>query len=233
MRVRADGARICACRGRAGSVTVDIVLDDLELLRAWGEGDKAAGNQLLRRHFDSVARFFQSKIDAPAVIADLIQRTFLGCVRAKDRVESIASFRAYVLGIARHQLLEHFRQHHREAQRLELLEASVHELGETPSQIAALREEQRFLLAALRRLPLEIQMAVELFYWEQLPEREIAEVLEIPQGTVKSRLSRGRELLRKHLGDVAATPEQLTSTMQGLETWARALRKAMGRTGAA
>lgn len=203
--------------------------DDLELLRAWSEGDQAAGNQLVRRHFDSVARFFQSKVDAPATVADLIQRTFLGCVRARERADAITSFRAYALGVARRQLLEHFRQHHREAKRLELLETSVHELGESPSQVAALREEQKFLLAALQRLPLEIQMAVELHYWEQLPEREIAEVLEIPQGTVKSRLSRGRELLRKHVGDVVATPQQLESTMQGLETWARSLRRTMGR----
>lgn len=107
---------------------------------------------------------------------------------------------------------------------------SGHELGETPSQVVAMREEQRFLLVALQRLPLEIQMAVELHYWEQVPEREIAEVLEIPQGTVKSRLFRGRELLRKHLGDVIATPEQLESTMHGLETWARSLRRSMGRS---
>ncbi|HET6581950.1 MAG TPA: sigma-70 family RNA polymerase sigma factor [Nannocystaceae bacterium] len=203
--------------------------DDLELLRAWSEGDQAAGNRLVRRHFDSVARFFQSKIDAPATVADLIQRTFLGCVRARERAEGITSFRAYALGVARRQLLEHFRQHHRESKRLELLETSVHELGESPSQVAAMRQEQKFLLAALQRLPLEIQMAVELHYWEQLPEREIAEVLEIPQGTVKSRLSRGRELLRKHVGDVVATPQQLESTMHGLETWARGLRGKMGR----
>lgn len=203
--------------------------EDHELLHAWGEGDKVAGNQLVRRHFDSVARFFQSKIDAPATVADLIQRTFLGCVRARERASAITSFRAYVLGIARLQLLEHFRQQHKDAPAHNVLETSIHELGDSPSQIAAMREEQRMLLAALRKLPLEIQMAVELYYWEQLVEREIAEVLDIPQGTVKSRLFRGRELLRTHLGEMMETPGLLESTVQGLETWAKGVRRSIGR----
>jgi RNA polymerase sigma-70 factor (ECF subfamily) len=202
------------------------VTDD-ELLRAWAEGDETAGNQLVRRHFATVARFFQSKVDNAAT--DLIQRTFLGCLRARERVDRIESFRAYVLGIARRQLLEYLRQTHREAHKLELMELSVHDLGVTPSEVAAMREEQRLLLSALQRLPLEIQMAVELFYWEQLPEKEIALVLDIPQGTVKSRLSRGRELLRKHLGELAGSPAQLESTMKGLESWARAVRGGIGK----
>lgn len=195
---------------------------DADLLRAWAEGDQTAGNTLVRRHFDSVARFFQSKVDDAA--ADLIQRTFLGCIEARARFDRIGSFRAYVLGIARRQLLEHFRRMHRHERRLDGLRISVYDLGESPSHRVAMREEQKILLAALQRLPLEIQMTLELFYWEQLPEREIAHVLEIPQGTVKSRLSRGRTLLRQHITALCETPAQLESTLHGLEKWARSLR---------
>jgi RNA polymerase sigma-70 factor (ECF subfamily) len=198
---------------------------DLELLRAWGDGDRAAGNELVRRHFDSVARFFQTKADQFA--ADLIQRTFLACVKARDRANEIDSFKAYLLGIARRQLLEHFRRCYREDKRLEHLETSVHDLGQSPSQAAAMREEQRLLLTALQRLPIGIQMAVELFYWEQLSEREIAHVLDIPRGTVKSRLFRGRELLRQHISELASSKGLMESTLRGLEGWAQALRDEM------
>ncbi|MEZ4372915.1 MAG: sigma-70 family RNA polymerase sigma factor [Polyangiaceae bacterium] len=46
------------------------------------------------------------------------------------------------------------------------------------------------LVEALQRLPLDLQMAIELYYWEELSVAELAEALEIPAGTVKSRLHR-------------------------------------------
>jgi RNA polymerase sigma-70 factor (ECF subfamily) len=202
---------------------------DLELLRAWGTGDASAGNELVRRHFDSVARFLEGKVEDPTIAADLVQRTFVGCLEARQRLEGVASIRAYLLGIARLQLMEHLRRRHREDRRLERLDVSLHELGLTPTQAIALREEQKLLLAALQRLPLQIQMALELYYWEQLPEKEIAFALEIPPGTVKSRLFRGRELLRGHLRDLASSPQVLTSTLDGLGRWARSLKDAIGR----
>ena len=53
------------------------------------------------------------------------------------------------------------------------------------------------VLAALQHIPLELQMTLELYYWEELEVTEIAEVLEIPLGTVKSRMSRGRRLVKE------------------------------------
>ena len=199
---------------------------DIDLVRAWAAGDEASGNRLVRRHFDSVARFFRSKVDDAA--ADLIQRTFLGCLEARHRLENVESFKAYLLGIARLQLMEHLRRRHREDRRLRQMEVSLHDLGVTPTRVVAMREEQKLLLAALRRVPLSIQMALELFYWEQLSEKEIAAVLEIPQGTVKSRLHRGREMLRQHISELAESPALLESTIAGLERWARSLREAIG-----
>lgn len=199
---------------------------DRDLVRAWAAGDEVSGNQLVRRHFDSVARFFRSKVDDSA--ADLIQRTFLGCLEARHRLEKVESFKAYLLGIARLQLMEHLRKRHREDKRLQQMEVSLHDLGSAPVRAVAMREEQKILLAALRRLPLAIQMALELYYWEQLAEKEIAAVLDIPQGTVKSRLHRGREMLREHIADLAQTPALLESTIAGLEKWARSLREAIG-----
>jgi RNA polymerase sigma factor (sigma-70 family) len=202
---------------------------DLDLLRAWEAGDAAAGNDFVRRHFDSVARFLEGKVDDPSVAADLVQRTFVGCLEARRRLDDVANVRAYLLGIARRQLMDHLRKRHREDRRIERLDISLHELGLTPTQAVALREEQKLLLAALQRLPLQIQMALELFYWEQLAEKEIALVLEIPAGTVKSRLFRGRELLRGHLEELASSPQLLESTLGGLDRWARSLKDAIPR----
>jgi RNA polymerase sigma-70 factor (ECF subfamily) len=62
---------------------------------------------------------------------------------------------------------------------------------------------------ALRRLPVELQVVVELHYWEEQSTAEMAEVLEVPQGTVKSRLRRAREQLEVDLGAAAAEVEAL------------------------
>lgn len=203
--------------------------DDLELLRAWGEGDDEAGSVLVRRHFDTIARFFETKVEGDA--ADLIQRTFLACVRARDRAHEIEGFKAFLLTIARRQLFDHLRGKYRQAQRFEPLLVSVHDLGQTPSQAVAARQEGRLLLRALQRLPVEMQMTVELHYWEHLTEPQIAHVLEIPRGTVKSRLSRARELLRQHIERLASSPALAESTLGGIDRWARELRDVIGTPG--
>jgi len=197
--------------------------NDYELLAAWRAGDAAAGNRLLRRHFKSVHRFFRNKLDGD--IDDLIQRTFLGLVEALPRFQERAQFKTFLLAVARNQLLLHFRELARDKQR-DAEDVSVHDLGVSaaPSGALALREEQRLLLTALRRLPLALQTTVELFYWERMGVDDIGLVLDIPPGTVKSRLSRAREGLRNTLTELASGPALRESSLGDLEEWARSLR---------
>jgi DNA-directed RNA polymerase specialized sigma24 family protein len=109
----------------------------------------------------------------------------------------------------------------------DLLGLTVRELT-GPSNVLAKHEEQRVLLEALRAIPLDLQIAVELFYWEQLSLLEIASVLEIPEGTVKSRLFRAKQLLRQQIENFATGDAVLRSTIQGLDDWARSLRDMLG-----
>jgi RNA polymerase sigma-70 factor (ECF subfamily) len=196
---------------------------DAELLRAWQDGDQAAGNVLVRRHFSTMYRFFRSRVDDD--VADLVQRTFLACVKARDRFPADVEFRAWALGIARKELLMALRKHHRGARVIETKLASGLAGGPTPSAAAADGEQQRALLGALRRLPVDLQLLLELYYWEELPLAEIAPIFEIPQGTVKSRLHRARTLLGEELGRTGCSADAVTSSLRGLESWARELRK--------
>jgi len=81
-------------------------------------------------------------------------------------------------------------------------------------------EEERALLGALRGLPLELQVLLELHYWEDLSTSELAGVLEIPQGTVKTRIRRARELLESAL---ASGPRPLHGDQ--LDEWVRSMRR--------
>ena len=58
------------------------------------------------------------------------------------------------------------------------------------------------MLHALRKLPLDFQIAVELHYWEDMPLADIAEVLRISVGTVKSRIHRAKRQLARHLAEL-------------------------------
>ena len=93
-----------------------------------------------------------------------------------------------------------------------------------PSRAVAARQEQQLLLQALRRLPIEMQVALELFYWEELTVAEIAEVLETPVGTVKSRLQRARARLDQVIAELAESEDLLRSTVDNFERWARELQ---------
>jgi RNA polymerase sigma-70 factor (ECF subfamily) len=203
---------------------VDEARADYQLLHAWRENDAAAGNALVRRHFASIYTFLRSKV--PDHTDELVQLTFLACVEAVDRIDEQRSFRAYLFGIARRQLIYHFRRTRRESDRFDPMTESVGDAEGSPSRAAAARQEQRFVLEALVRLPLDLQITLELHYWEGLTVGEIADVLEVPPGTVKSRLHRARELLRDGLAAQGASHELLDASIEHLRALEADLRPA-------
>ena len=199
------------------------MLSDAELLALWRNGDEDAASRLIRRHFAGVYRFFRSKLDDH--VEDLTQRTFMACLEARERLGPDTSFKAYVLGVARKQLLFHLRGKLRHDRRFDLAEVSAVDAGASPVSAVAFREQQQLLLAALRRIPLDLQIAIELFYFEGLQGDDIARVIEIPVGTVRSRLRRAREALRVAIGELEAPAALAQSTIENLEHWAGRIRK--------
>ena len=186
--------------------------DDGTLLKAWADGDRAAGAKLLERHHEILYRFFRNKVSSG--IEDLMQQTMLACTRAVGRYRGESGFRAFLLGIARREFLLYLRTRSRKQAPLQPLEASVAALMESPSQVAALRSEQELGAAAMRHLPVDIQVTLELYYWEDFSVAEVAETTEVAPGTVKSRLHRGRALLRTWIEAQEAVPAALRqSTM--------------------
>jgi RNA polymerase sigma-70 factor (ECF subfamily) len=80
------------------------------------------------------------------------------------------------------------------------------------------------LLEALRGIPVEYQVALELHYWEQMSDADIARALDLPLGTTKSRIRRGRQLLAERIAHVATSESELQSTLGNLDQWANELR---------
>lgn len=180
-------------------------MNDLKLLEAWHRGDNAAGAALVKRHFRMLHRFFSSK--AHAHCDDLIQETFLACVESKENFRGEASFRAYLLGLARFQLLTHYRKAQR-VRRFDFTTSTVRDLSTSPTGELARHQEQVLLRLALTHVPIDQQIALELTYWECLPAHEIARVLEIPENTVYSRVRRAKAHLRAALATLTADPQE-------------------------
>lgn len=173
---------------------------DDDLLAAWRAGDVRAGDAFVRRMFEPIRRFFASKVASE--VEELVQRTFTRLAEAQARFQGRSSARAFVFGVARNVLREHYRGKHRKD--VDVEELPVRDMAPGPSTLRWRRKEDERMLEGLRGLPLHMQIALELFYWDDLTMREIAEVLEIPEGTVASRLVRARARLREGVDGVAA-----------------------------
>lgn len=204
-----------------------MVASDADLLDQWNAGDDAAGEELFERHFDSLYCFFRNKVAGEC--EELVQRTLMACLEKRHTVRDAHSFRAFLFGCARFELLRSFRRKHRREREVDFDEVSVHDLDPSPSRIVAQRREQRVLLEALRRIPIDLQIVVELHYWEGLSMEEIAEVVEIPSGTAKSRIRRARERIETELRRIAGDPALLESTVAGLEDWVAGIKGLLRR----
>ncbi len=198
---------------------------DADLLRAWRAGDAQSGRALVDRYVEAMYAFFRSKIAGD--LDDLIQRVFLSLVESRDRIENVASVRAYLFRIARNELYSTFRRRKTDRVVGAVGDVSVEDLGERPCEVIARRQEQRLLLRALRRIPLDDQIALELFYWESLSGAEIARVLGVPEGTARTRLRRARAALRAQVERLAATAGAARSTSDDLDRWVASLRSYM------
>jgi RNA polymerase sigma-70 factor (ECF subfamily) len=185
--------------------------DDRALFERWRTGDIAAGELLFERYFDSLYGFFETK--CPDEADELVQSTFLGCLRARDAFRHDASFRTYLFTIARNQLYSFLRDRHRDRV-IEFELSSIEDLHTTPGTRLTRRQEHRHLVAALRRLPLEQQTLLELHYVQDMAVAELSAVFDAPPVTIRSRLHRARRQLRDIL---QRDPALARSALAGLE----------------
>lgn len=211
---------LASCAGEGHRLTEDAT--DEELFDAWAAGDKKSGHLLFTRHHHALTRFFHNK--AGADTDDLVQQTVLACLEAHSRFRKDARVRTFLFGIARNVLYEHFRRVRKGAAVLDVDEISVAQLGTSPSGVVARGQEQQLVRDALRQVPLVSQEVLELYYWEDLSGPELASVLGVGEGAVRSRLRRAREQLQEQLEKLSASPALAQRTAAELERWLRSLR---------
>jgi RNA polymerase sigma-70 factor (ECF subfamily) len=157
-------------------------------------------------HLDALYRTALRLTRNRAEAEDVVQETFLRAFRSFDRFNPGTNCRAWLFTIERNVFLNRLRSHGREVLEAEMgaLEAAE---AASEARLGAGTPEEEFLQTvlhgdvdrALAALPLAFREAVMLVDIEGLTYREVAEVIGCPIGTVMSRLSRGRALLRRAL----------------------------------
>lgn len=184
---------------------------DEQLLQRWRENDHDAGSRLLARYINRLRVYFVTRL-RECETEDLIQEVFLRLVAARDRFEGRSLVRTYVMHIARNVYREKLRELHRPDGKFDPLEESLAELtGQGQSSLLAADQELQLMLDAMQHIT-EAQFEVlELYYFYEYTQAEIAEVVNIPSGTVKSRLEGARKaLLREFMRLLGPDQQQWT-----------------------
>ncbi|HRC57786.1 MAG TPA: sigma-70 family RNA polymerase sigma factor, partial [Kofleriaceae bacterium] len=199
---------------------------DYELLDKWRAGEDGAGQELFARHFDSIYGFFETKCESDA--DELVQATFLACLRAKEQFRKESSFRTYLFTIARNELYRVLRARQRDGQRLNFELSSIAELVSTPGTRLGRNQEHQRLVQAMRSLPVDQQTLLELHYWEELEIGDLAEVFDAPAVTIRTRLHRARKALRDvMLKTEGATLGKALESLESMDVWAKNATRAL------
>jgi len=188
---------------------------EMRLIRNWRSGDRNAGDRLLRRYEGLLYRFFSRRVSRD--IDELVQRTLLACAQSVGRFEGRSSFKSYLLGIAHNQFLASLRTRTPQAGEPSAALSTLPE--QTPSALAAFREEQLILVLALIKVEPDFLEPLKLFYWGGLTVEQIAEELSIPLGTVKSRLARGRVLVKENVMRMNIAPRLRDEALREVVEW--------------
>lgn len=194
----------------------EIRLDDVQamngLVRRCVAGDAAAWEEIVRtmnrRIYNICYRFAGSPTDAE----DLTQEVFIKIYRTISSFDSSkAGFNTWVTTVTRNLLVDHFRKTKNdratdsiddsgsEEDERQSLSQQLEDQGPSPDAQMERRETRELVHAALQKLSPELREAVILRDLQDMDYREIATALKVPEGTVKSRINRGRAELARLL----------------------------------
>lgn len=178
---------------------------DAELVAQWQAGDLSAFEHLVHRHERRVYRLLYRMLGSREEAEDATQEAFLSLHRHGHRFRGEARFSTFLYRVAANAALNRRRSLGRARARVEELGRQQSLTEEQPSRVpdpeaaAHGAQIQVAVQQALLELPQDLRAAVVLFDIEGRPYKEIADVLGVPEGTVKSRIHRGRSALRESL----------------------------------
>jgi len=190
------------------------------------KGDQVAWEQIVRQNRRKVFNVAYKFVGKHEEAEDLTQDIFIKIFKALATFDRRANFQTWIVSISRNLCIDHYRSVRKErqtiAREVDTADLQPASRDRTPYAVAEHQDLRATLREALQTLPVTLRTAVVLRDLQELSYQEIAEKLELPEGTVKSRINRGRiELARqlKRLQD-----KQSAQRLRGVPSRARSRR---------
>lgn len=177
-------------------MTVDQPLSDRDLVAEIAEGDRGALHELFTRHQPWLAARVRQRCSDPEVVAEVVNDTFLVVWQKPEKYQGDGEVAAWLWGIAIRTLLHRLRPRKSVVERLVRFRP---ENAPSAEDAVLLAVEHGDVGTAMQRLSPELLAVVQATVLDGLSTREAAQLLGIPAGTVKSRMSRARNELREAL----------------------------------
>lgn len=159
-------------------------------------------NDLMKRHGDQMMRIAYSYLKDYGRAEDICQEVFIKLFNLNKTFDDAEHERAFILRITINLCKDHYKSFWHK--RIVLGEKKEVVSDEDPGMLVAQSDEARRLFSLVSELDDAFKSVVILFYYEGLGSKEIAQVLSVPEATVRSRLKRAREKLQKKLKEVEA-----------------------------
>ena len=184
---------------------------DQEVVEQARDGHEAAYRELVRRYQRPVFSLIYRMVRDRELSEDLAQETFVKVLNAIDRYRPEFKFSSWVFKIANNAAIDHLRKKELDtlsleggpdattAERVEATALQIGDSGESPLEELEARELGSAIERAISKLRPEYQTCIILRHVEGRPYDEIAEILELPLGTVKTYIHRARAELREIL----------------------------------
>lgn len=186
--------------------------DHHDLLGRARAGERDAVDRLLRLHYDAVHAVCHRMVLSRESADDAVQNALLAIVRGLPRFDGRSSFSTWIYRIATNAAIDEIRRVQRAPS---AADPAVLTATETPNpgsdptaDLADHLDQSSAVAAALSKVPHDFRVALVLRYVADLDYAEIADILAVPVGTVRSRLARGKEALARHLGPADAVTGQ-------------------------
>lgn len=186
-------------------------LTDQEVVTYARQGREVAYRELIGRYERPVFSLIYRLVRDREKSEDLAQETFIKVLNALDRYDPSFKFSSWIFKIAHNTALDHLRKkepltlsldgspHARTAAEIEATTLDAVSSDESPEEYTSSRELGGHIEVAVAKLRPEYRTAIVLCHVEGRPYEEIAEIMEVPLGTVKTYIHRARGELKKHL----------------------------------